>query len=338
MSRKPGQSRTYGSSGVHLERALQLVEWIKPLAWETHRKEVKSPIGGFAGGFQLDDVELLAAADGVGSKLLLTQELKDMRTLGVDLVAMNVNDLAVSGGEPLFFLDYLALPEIDEATVRSLVQGIVAGCRQAGCALLGGETAEMPDVYSPGTFDMSGFAVGRRVYTPPRPPRANDVVLGIASSGFHSNGFQLIRTVVKESAQSLTQPRQELDGLALGEALLRPTVIYVEVLKALWSALDVFGMAHITGGGLPDNLPRSLGPMGAAIDRAAWPLPREMQLIQDWGHIADSEMLRTFNCGIGLTAIIDNGQVERAVQIVQEHGLQAYPIGVVTEEGGIRIQ
>lgn len=327
---------TYEAAGVSVERGNQAVEWIKPLARSTRRPEVISDVGGFAGAFRVGDTDLLAGADGVGSKLLLAQALGRLETIGIDLVAMNVNDILAAGGEPLFFLDYIAMGRLVPERVRDLVQGIAEGCLDAGCALLGGETAEMPDLYHNDDFDLSGFAVGRRVFQPEVEPEPGDVLLGLASVGFHANGFQLIRTVVKESQRGLDDRPPELEGVSLGEALLRPTRIYVKPLMALWSEVPVRALAHITGGGLVENVPRTLGGRGAVIDPERWPWPAEMRLIQQWGHIDDAEMLRTFNCGIGFTVVVPERYAGEAEEILKRHQVDAYRIGQITQEPGVR--
>lgn len=328
--------RTYEASGVSVDRGNQAVEWIKPLALSTRRPEVVADVGGFSGGFRVDDTELLAGADGVGSKLLLAKELDQLDTIGIDLVAMNVNDILASGGEPLFFLDYIAIGYLDPDRVRRLVAGVAAGCREAGCALLGGETAEMPDLYPSGDFDLSGFAVGRRRHRGSA-PQPGDVVLGLASAGFHANGYQLVRTIVRERGAAWTEKLPRLDGLTLGEALLRPTRIYVKPVMHLWQSVEVRAMAHITGGGIIENLPRTLAGLGAHLDAGAWAWPEEIRLIQEWGAVEQAEMLRTFNCGIGFTVVVPPHQEEQAREVLASEGVTALAIGRVEEEPGVRV-
>ncbi|PSR21251.1 MAG: phosphoribosylformylglycinamidine cyclo-ligase [Sulfobacillus acidophilus] len=329
---------TYESTGVSIGRGAAAVDRIKALASLTHRAEVTESIGGFAGGFQLGDAELLAGADGVGSKLLIAHALDQLDTIGIDLVAMNVNDVLASGGEPLFFLDYIAMGRLQAERVQRLVRGIVAGCQVAGCALLGGETAEMPDLYRDGEFDLSGFAVGRRVFRPLALPRPGDVLVGVASTGFHSNGYQLIRTVVEHSGHTWSERFVELDNMTLGEVVLRPTQIYVRAVMELWGQVAVRAMAHITGGGLIENVPRTLAGLGAQIRLNAWPRPAEMQLIQQWGHIEEVEMLHTFNCGIGFTVVVPEADVQKTQAVLQQHQLKAYAIGRVEEAPGVRFR
>ncbi len=330
------KKHTYEAAGVSVDRGNQAVEWIKPLALSTRRPEVVADIGGFAGGFRVDDAELLAGADGVGSKLLLAKELDQLDTIGVDLVAMNVNDILASGGEPLFFLDYIAMGYLDPARVRRLVGGVAAGCREAGCALLGGETSEMPDLYGSDEFDLSGFAVGRRRHRASA-PQSGDVVLGLASAGFHANGYQLIRAIVKARGESWTATPPQLEGETLGAVLLRPTRIYVNPVMRLWDTVEVRAMAHITGGGLLENLPRTLGGLGARLNAAAWTWPEEIRLIQEWGAVDQAEMLRTFNCGIGFTVVVAPDHEARALEMLASLGVPAFSIGRVEDEPGVRV-
>lgn len=326
---------TYESTGVSIGRGNAAVQRIRELATLTRRAEVTEILGGFAGGFQIDDVELLAGADGVGSKLLLAQALGRLDTIGVDLVAMNVNDVLASGGEPLFFLDYIAVGRVDPGHIQTLIKGIVAGCRESGCALLGGETAEMPDLYGPDAFDLSGFAVGRRRFRPSVEPRPGDVLIGLGSTGFHSNGYQLIRRVVEQSGHGWEERFIELNNVMLGEVLLRPTQIYVRAVMDLWSQVPVRAMAHITGGGLIENVPRTLGGLGVTIRVNSWPRPQEMNLIQMWGRVDEAEMLHTFNCGIGFTLVVAPSDVEKTQAVLGQHRLASYPIGQVTETAGV---
>lgn len=333
-NQKPTSSR-YAQAGVSIERGRAAVEAIKRLADATRRPEVREGIGGFAGSFALGDREILAGADGVGSKLLVAKHLGIFNTIGIDLVAMNVNDVLAAGGEPLFFLDYIAIGYLHPERVRDLVEGMAQGCQMAGCALLGGETAEMPDLYPDGHFDLSGFVVGQRVYTPPSPPQPGDLILGLASTGFHSNGYQLIRRVIEARGQDLREPLEALQGRSLGEVLLTPTRIYVRAVRELWEEVPVRALAHITGGGLIDNLPRTLGGLGAILDWESWPRPAEMQLIQDWGSISDQELAQTFNCGIGFTVVLNPHDCERAQTLLSRHGVDTYVIGRVQAVSGV---
>lgn len=334
----PKPPMTYADAGVSVDRGNEAVEQIKPLAESTRRPGVVGTLGSFAGGFRLGSEELLAGADGVGSKLIIAKLLHRYDTIGIDLVAMNVNDVLAAGGEPLFFLDYLALGRLDPDRVRDLVAGVASGCRESGAALLGGETAEMPDLYSGDDFDLSGFAVGRRAYTPARPVQPGDLVVGLASTGFHANGFQLIRRVVSErTSVGLRDVLPTLAPRTLGEALLTPTRIYVKPVMALWSCVRVGAMAHITGGGLIENLPRTLGGFGVHLRRERWRLPPEMALIQEWGSISDAEMARTFNCGLGFSVTMPPEDWETAQRVLEEFAVPAVVAGEVTASAGVVI-
>lgn len=324
---------TYERSGVSISRGSQAVALIKPLAASTFRPEVVEGIGGFAGAFNVGGTELLAGADGVGSKLLVALAQNRLDTIGIDLVAMNVNDVLAAGGEPLFFLDYIAVGHLVPERIRELVAGVAAGCREAGCALLGGETAELPDLYRHDDFDLSGFAVGRRVFRP-EAPEVGDVLLGIASSGFHSNGYQLIRTVIKETGRDLSETLPALRQ-SLGEVLLTPTRIYVAPVMELWNTVPVRAMAHITGGGLVENVPRTLRGLGVDIRINSWNRPLEMRLIQDWGGISEEEMLRTFNVGIGFTVVLPEDAVVKAQEVLGRHGMAGRVIGRVSSQPGV---
>lgn len=326
---------SYEESGVSIDRGDQAVQWIKPLAEATRRPEVVGGIGDFAGGFRLQDTELLAGADGVGSKLLLAKAMGRYDTIGIDLVAMNVNDVLATGGEPLFFLDYIAMGRLIPERVRDIVMGVSQGCQEAGCALLGGETAEMPDLYRDDDFDLSGFAVGRRVYRPSRPPEPGDILMGLASSGFHSNGYQLIRTVISRSGRSLGDPIPGSGNQSLGMALLHPTTIYVKAVRALWAEVEVLAMAHITGGGIVENVPRSLKGMGVEIDPGDWAMPDLMREVQTWGAIEDQEMFRTFNCGIGFTVVVPPSFSGLTEKILARYNIQSRPLGRVVPTPGV---
>jgi phosphoribosylformylglycinamidine cyclo-ligase len=326
---------TYEKAGVSIDRGHRAVDRIRELARKTRRQEVVADVGGFAGVFRVGAEELVAGADGVGSKILVAEALNRWETIGVDLVAMNVNDILAQGAEPLFFLDYVAVGQIQEDHIAAIMSGIVQGCQQAGCALIGGETAEMPDVY--GTHcDLAGFAVGRRVYQPPRAPQAGDVVIGLASSGFHSNGYQLIRRVLHSAGVSYDAPVAADSARSWGEVLLTPTVIYVGAVQTLWKSVEVLAMSHITGGGLVDNVPRTLGPAGVVLAPSAWPVPPAMQAIQTWGAISWPEMMRTFNLGIGFTIVVPPDQASQALEMLLRHGHQAYLIGTVVDQPGVQ--
>jgi phosphoribosylformylglycinamidine cyclo-ligase len=306
---------TYAKAGVDIDAGNRMVDLIKPLVRATARAGADAEIGGFGGVFDLKragfrDPVLVASTDGVGTKVKLAIEAGRHDTIGIDLVAMSVNDLVVQGAEPLFFLDYFACSKLDPAVGAAVVAGVAAGCRQAGCALIGGETAEMPGLYAPGDYDLAGFAVGaaeRGHLLPRKDIAAGDVVLGLASSGVHSNGFSLVRKVVEVSGLAWTAPAPFDGARSLAEALLTPTRIYVaSALAALRKTEGLKSMAHITGGGFPDNIPRVL-PDGlrAKIDLTAVPVLPVFKWLARVGRVAPMELLRTFNCGIGMVVVVD---------------------------------
>ncbi len=328
----PNRSRRrleYKDAGVDIDQGNEAVRRIRPWALKTHRPEVVAGVGGFAGSFEWEQPGvLLAGADGVGSKLLIAQELDRLGTIGIDLVAMNVNDILAQGGEPLFFLDYIATHKIVPAEIEQLVQGIAEGCLQAHCALLGGETAELPDLYQPRHFDLAGFCVGRQAYVCENTVEEGDLILGLASSGFHSNGYALLRTIVRDSMLEWNRSYPHTGGELLGDALLTPTRIYVRAIQKLWGVTAIKAMAHITGGGLTENVPRTL-PEGftAVIDRSAWPKSGLMQWMQELGPVSDEEWRRTFNDGIGFTVVIAPGHLPSAQSVLSEEGIDSYVIG-----------
>lgn len=339
---KPDEGLTYAAAGVHIDAGNALVERIKPAAAATTRSGTVSGLGGFGALFDLRaagyaDPILVAATDGVGTKLRIGIETGRLRGLGTDLVAMCVNDLICQGAEPLFFLDYYATGHLDIHTATELVEGIAEACRASGCALIGGETAEMPGLYAAGDFDVAGFSVGalERGTALPADVQPGDALLGLASSGPHSNGYSLIRRVIAETglAWDTAAPFSET---SLAEALLTPTRLYVRPLLAAIRAGGVHGLAHITGGGLPENLPRILPEgCGAVVDRTAWPLPAVFSWLKDKGRIAESEMLRTFNCGIGMVAVVAAGRAEALSQLLRANGEDVRPLGRVTDSPGI---
>ena len=333
----PPESRpslSYREAGVDIDAGDALVERIKPFAKRTMRPEVLAGIGGFGAlveiGKRFRDPVLVAGTDGVGTKLMLAFALGRHDTVGIDLVAMSVNDILVQGAEPLFFLDYFACGKLDVEVATDVIRGIAAGCEQAGCALIGGETAEMPGMYPPGEYDLAGFAVGvveKSGIIDGRTIAPGDAVLGIASSGPHSNGFSLIRRILAESAADLASP---FDATTLGGALLAPTRIYVKPLLALTHSLPVKGMAHITGGGLVENVPRML-PAGvqARLARSTWPRPPIFDWLQRHGNVADEEMHRVFNCGVGMAVVIASEHADRALRQLGDAGERAYRIGTI---------
>jgi phosphoribosylformylglycinamidine cyclo-ligase len=329
-SSTPGLS--YRDAGVDIDAGDQLVENIKPFARRTLREGVLAGIGGFGALFEVpkgyQEPVLVSGTDGVGTKLKLAFELGRHDTIGIDLVAMSVNDVLVQGAEPLFFLDYFACGRLDVATATQVVKGIALGCEQAGCALIGGETAEMPGMYAPGEYDLAGFAVGvveKTGIIDGSRIGDGDAVLGLASSGAHSNGYSLVRRILEKSGSDLAS---DFNGRTLGDALLTPTRIYVKPLLALMRELQVKGLAHITGGGLLENVPRIL-PAGlvADIDRNAWPRPPIFAWLQQAGSVADQEMFRVFNCGIGMVVVLAQADAEQALASLQAAGEIAYRIG-----------
>jgi phosphoribosylformylglycinamidine cyclo-ligase len=302
-------SLSYRDAGVDIDAGDALVERIKPFAKRTMRPEVLAGIGGFGAlieiGKRFREPVLVAGTDGVGTKLKLAFELGRHDTIGIDLVAMSVNDILVQGAEPLFFLDYFACGKLEVDVAAEVIRGIASGCEQAGCALIGGETAEMPGMYAAGEYDIAGFAVGvveKSRIIDGRSIEAGDVVLGLASSGLHSNGFSLVRKIITNADARLDMP---LGDGTLGQTLLAPTRIYVKPLLALMRDVPLKGLAHITGGGLVENIPRVL-PEGlqARLQRASWPRPPVFEWLQRYGGVSEVEMHRVFNCGIGMAVIV----------------------------------
>ena len=326
---------TYAQAGVDIEAGDALVERIKPLAKSTNRAGSMGGLGGFGALFDLKaagftDPVLISSTDGVGTKLRLAIEAGIHGHVGVDLVAMCVNDLVVQGGEPLFFLDYFATGKLDVAQAAEVVSGIAEGCRQAGCALVGGETAEMPGMYHGGDYDLAGFSVGaaERGALLPKDVGAGDVLIGLASSGVHSNGFSLVRRVIEASGVALTAPAPFAEGRTLAEALLVPTRIYVKSVLALHKAGLLKAAAHITGGGLPGNLPRVL-PEGVAaeVQAGSWPLPPVFPWLARAGGVVEAEMLKVFNCGLGMVVVVAEAEAEKAMALLAEAGEAAFRIG-----------
>lgn len=333
---------SYRDAGVDIEAGSALVEAIKPAAKSTDRPGVLGGLGGFGGLFDLkacgySDPLLVAATDGVGTKLKLAIDCDRHDTVGIDLVAMCVNDLVVQGAEPLFFLDYYATGRLEPAQGAAIVQGIAEGCRQAGCALIGGETAEMPGLYRGGDYDLAGFAVGaveRDKLLNGQGVAPGDVILGLAANGLHSNGFSLVRKIVERSGLALTAPAPFAPEQSLGTALLVPTRIYVRACLAALKAGGLKALAHITGGGLPENLPRVLPPDCAAeIDLGAFPRPPVFGWLAEVGRLTQEELLKTFNCGVGMVAVVTEAQAEALTETFRGEGEQAFVIGRVVERG-----
>ena len=331
---------TYRSAGVDVEKGERFARLIRPLAEATRGKRKVSPLGGFGAAFEFDpgafrEPLLVSATDGVGTKLKTAFAARKFDTVGVDLVAMSVNDVVACGAEPLFFLDYLAVSALDVDQALEVVKGISAGCVEAGCALAGGETAEMPGFYREGEFDLAGFCVGvveKDLYLDGSGTKPGDAVLGIASGGLHSNGYSLARKVLFEIGGYDLDSRPEGLGRTLGEELLSPTVIYVKTALALRRDFDVRAVAHVTGGGLPGNVPRVV-PDGlfADIDGSGWPRPPVFDLIRRTGNVDPAEMYRTFNCGIGMVAVVPAAQAEEAASFASGLGRDAFVIGEIRE-------
>jgi phosphoribosylaminoimidazole synthetase len=328
---------TYAQAGVDIDAGNEMVERIKPLVRATRRPGADGEIGGFGGLFDLkaagfSDPVLVAANDGVGTKLKIAIDSGRHGTIGIDLVAMCVNDIVVQGAEPLFFLDYFATGKLDPEQGVAIVGGIAEGCRIAGCALIGGETAEMPGMYHGNDYDLAGFAVGaaqRGQLLPTDDIVEGDVILGLASSGLHSNGFSLTRKIVELSGLGWNAPAPFADGLTLGEALLEPTRIYVKpLLKAIRGTHGIKALAHITGGGFPDNIPRVLPKdFSAELDLEAIDVPSVFSWLARTGGVTAQEMMRTFNCGVGMIAVVAAGQAAQVAAVLQEAGETVTPIG-----------
>lgn len=331
---------TYRAAGVDIDAGNALVERIKPLVARTLRPGVMGGLGGFGALFDLAgryrEPVLVSGTDGVGTKLKLAQQLGRHESIGIDLVGMCVNDILVQGAEPLFFLDYFATGKLDVDTAATVVGGIAHGCELAGCALIGGETAEMPDMYGPGEYDLAGFAVGaveKDDLLDGSAVRAGDVLLGIASSGPHSNGYSLIRRIFDRAGQPADL---DLGGTRLVDALMAPTTLYVKPMLALRAAYAaaLHAMAHITGGGLTENIIRVIPEgLGLRIDASAWPLPPVFDWLQREGAVAREEMWRTFNCGIGFVLVVDPAHVAEISAGLDRHGLDHWQIGEVTAAG-----
>lgn len=336
MSSNSKVSLSYRDAGVDIDAGDALVEAIKPFAKRTMREGVLAGIGGFGALFEVSkkyrEPVLVSGTDGVGTKLKLAFHLNRHDTVGIDLVAMSVNDILVQGAEPLFFLDYFACGRLDVATATDVIKGIAAGCEQAGCALIGGETAEMPSMYPDGEYDLAGFAVGaveKSKIIDGKKIQPGDVVLGLASSGAHSNGYSLVRKIIDVAKPDLNA---DFHGRPLADVLLAPTRIYVKPVLALMEKIDVHGMVHITGGGLVENIPRVLQPnLTAVLQKQSWTLPPLFQWLQKHGGVADDEMHRVFNCGIGMTVIVSAANADQAEAELKKLGETVYRIGEIRE-------
>lgn len=334
----------YREAGVDVQAGRAFIDRIREMVQRTTRPEVIGGLGGFSGLFQLpsgyQEPVLVSGADGVGTKLKLAQALDRHHTVGIDLVAMCVNDVLTVGAEPLFFLDYLATGHLNPEQLAQVVAGIATGCEQAGCALLGGETAEMPGFYQAGEYDLAGFCVGiveKQLLLDGSLVEPGDVVIGLASRGVHSNGFSLIRKIIDEQGLSWQDPAPPLgDAASLGDLFLTPTQIYVKpVLAARKAGLEIHGMAHITGGGLPENLPRCLGPQQSIeIHREQWPIPPVFEWIAETGQVNPAAMFETFNMGIGFALIVPSTQVEETLHWFANQEIAAYAIATVVPGQG----
>ena len=344
----PGTGTTYAEAGVDIEAGDALVDAIKPLAKSTDRRGVMGGLGGFGALFDLKaagfkDPVLVAATDGVGTKVKIAIDTGIHGGIGIDLVAMSVNDLVVQGAEPLFFLDYFACGKLDPEATASIVAGIAEGCRESGCALIGGETAEMPGLYKAGDYDLAGFAVGaaeRGSLLPRANIAAGDIVLGLASSGVHSNGFSLVRKIVEASGLGFDAPAPFSPVMTLGGALLAPTRLYVKsCLRAIRETGAVKALAHITGGGFTDNIPRVLPKhLGVGIDLGRLPVLPVFKWLAEQGNVAELELLRTFNCGIGMIAVVESGSAEAVTRVLTDAGECVAALGeVIPAQGEHRV-
>lgn len=330
----------YESAGVSIDRGNELVAGIKSLVRDTYRPEVLAELGGFGGLFDLSATRyrrpvLVSGTDGVGTKIKLAIQLGRHDTIGIDLVAMCVNDILVQGAEPLFFLDYFACSRLDVATAKDVVKGIARGCELSGCALIGGETAEMPGMYQPGDYDLAGFCVGvvekDEIITGATVTRG-DALIALPSSGPHANGFSLIRKILADSETPLSDI---LEGAPFSELLLEPTRIYHETISVLLPQVKLKAIAHITGGGLTENIPRVLpGDVHAEIDRDSWSWPALFHWLQETGSVSTAEMYRTFNCGIGMVLVVDAVEAEKTLGILRATGESAWHIGTIREHDG----
>jgi phosphoribosylformylglycinamidine cyclo-ligase len=342
------EALTYRAAGVDIDAGEEVVERIKPLVARTYRKEVMAGLGGFGALFELagryKDPVLVSGTDGVGTKLKLAQTLNRHDTIGIDLVAMCVNDVLVQGAESLFFLDYFATGKLDVDTTVSVIGGIAKGCELAGCALIGGETAEMPDMYAPGEYDLAGFCVGaveKSNLIDGSKIKTGDAIVGIASSGPHSNGYSLIRKIAARAG--LTHDNggfdMDLNGTKLADALMAPTTIYVKPILQLIAMQSVHGMAHITGGGLTENIIRVVpDELGIALDSNLWTMPPVFDWLQREGNVARQEMWRTFNCGIGFTVIVGKSEADSTMANLRALNLPAAQIGEVVKADGGRVR
>jgi phosphoribosylformylglycinamidine cyclo-ligase len=337
---------TYKKAGVDIDEGERFVRLISPMVRKTFRPEVMTDIGSFGALFRLDlkkykNPVLISGTDGVGTKLKIAFMMDKHDTVGIDLVAMCVNDVLTSGAEPLFFLDYFATGKLDSDKASKVIKGIVKGCKEANCSLIGGETAEMPGFYPAGEYDLSGFAVGvadkKRIIDGSK-IRSGDEIIGIASNGLHSNGYSLVRRLFFDMQRMNVKTHVPGIGTTLGEELLRPTRIYVKAFHALMTKIKIKGMAHITGGGISGNLPR-IFPEGisANLQTGSWPVPKIFRIIEEMGHVPEDDMQKTFNMGIGYVVLVSKGSSGDAISLLKKAGYRAFLIGNAVKGGkGVR--
>ncbi len=339
-------AKSYENAGVSLEAGYEVVRRIKKHVSSTARPGSMGGIGSFGGMFDLASLGyrepvLVSGTDGVGTKLKIAFAMGKHDTVGIDAVAMCVNDVLAQGAEPLIFLDYVAVGHNDPFKVEAIVSGVAEGCRQAGCALVGGETAEMPGMYDGGEYDIAGFTVGvveKSALIDGSKVKVGDVLVGVASSGVHSNGFSLVRKIVSDKGLSYSDVIPEFGGRSLGEVLLTPTRIYVKQVLEVIRSCDVHGISHITGGGFDENIPRVLqGGQGIEINEGSWEIPPVFRMLEKWGGVPHREMFNVFNMGIGMVIVLDESEAQKAISILESHGEKASVIGKVTAVPGVSI-
>lgn len=339
-------SKAYGSSGVDLEAGYEVVRRIKKHVASTNRVGCMGNIGAFGGMFDLSKLNikepiLVSGTDGVGTKLKLAFEMNKHDTIGIDAVAMCVNDVLAQGAEPLYFLDYIAVGHNEPEKIEAIVKGVAEGCKQAGCALVGGETAEMPGMYSEGEYDIAGYTTGvveKSKLIDGSKVKVGDVLVGIASSGVHSNGFSLVRKIIADNNVDLHKHNEELGGI-VGEVFLTPTRIYCKQVLDVISKVDVHGVAHITGGGFDENIPRILQEgMGLSIQEGSWPILPVFKFLEKYGKVNHREMFNIYNMGIGMVLALDASDAEKAISILESHNEKAYVIGTITDSGIVEIK
>ncbi len=339
-------AKTYESAGVNLEAGYEVVRRIKQHVASTARKGSMGGIGSFGGMFDLSSLGvkepvLVSGTDGVGTKLKIAFAMDKHDTVGIDAVAMCVNDVLAQGAEPLIFLDYVAVGHNEPAKVEAIVAGVAEGCRQAGCALVGGETAEMPGMYEGGEYDIAGYTTGvveKSKLIDGSKVKVGDVLVGIASTGVHSNGFSLVRKIVADNGLAYTDEIPEFGGKRLGDVLLTPTRIYVKQVLDVIRGCDVHGISHITGGGFDENIPRVLqGGQGLEIHEGSWEILPVFRMLEKWGGVPHREMFNIFNMGIGMVIVLDASEADKAISILAQHGEKASVIGKVTDKPGVNI-